>query len=51
MIFISKCQHCKANLSMNIEGKRNKFHSCSKVDKKSSLRDDINESYHCEIIS
>lgn len=50
MIFTSKYQHCKANLSMNIKGKRNKFHSCSKVEKNSSLRDDIKESYHFEIL-
>ena len=51
MIFTSKWQYCKANLSMNIEGERNMFHSFSKVDKKSSLRDGINESYHFEILS
>ena len=51
MIFISKCQYCKSTILMDIKGKRNTFHSFSKVDKNSSLSDDINESYHCEIIS
>lgn len=52
MIFISKCQHCKANLFMMVRGKKNKFYSCSKcVDKNSSLRDDINESYESEVFS